>query len=110
MPSTNSRPSARELVGGRWAISLRGWLIFSALLFILGPLGIKSQLDVSVQTVAVIVGTGWLAMSVLYLAAHLTVFRNRHTAPRHVAWIIGLGVVVGAARDCQRTRGRRSAP
>ena len=98
MPSTNSRPSARELLGGRWAISLRGWLIFSALLFIPGPLGIKSQLGVSVQTIAVIVGTGWLAMSVLYLAAHLTVFRNRRTAPRHVAWIIGLGVVVGAAR------------
>ena len=98
MPSTSSRPSARELLGGRWAISLRGWLIFSALLLIAGPPGIKSQLDVPVETIVVIAVAGWLAMSALYLAGHLTIFRNRRTVPRNVAWVIGLGVVVGAAR------------
>ncbi|MGI9187133.1 MAG: sensor histidine kinase [Gaiellales bacterium] len=98
MPTTSSRPSARELLGGRWAISFRGWLIFSALLLIIGPPGVKSQLDLPVQTIAVIALTGWLTMSVLYLTAHLTVFRNRRTAPRSVAWVIALGVVVGAAR------------
>ena len=98
MPTTSSRPSARELLGGRWAISLRGWLIFSALLLVIGPPGIKTQLDVPVQTIAVIALAGWLAMSVLYLAGHLTIFRNRRTAPRHVAWVIAFGVAVGAAR------------
>ena len=98
MPSTNSRPSTRELVGGRWAVSLRGWLIFSALFLVLGPPGIKSQLDLPIQTIVAIALTGWLVMSVLYLAAHLTIFRNRRTAPVHVAWIIALGLVVGAAR------------
>jgi signal transduction histidine kinase len=98
VPTTSSRPSARELLGGRWAISLRGWLIFSALLLVIGPPAVKSQLDVPVQTIVVIALTGWLLMSVLHLAGHLTIFRNRRTAPRHVAWIIGLGVVVGVAR------------
>ena len=98
MPSTSSRPSARELLGGRWAISLRGWLIFSALILVIGPPAVKSQLDVPVQTIVVIALTGWLLMSVLHLAGHLTIFRNRRTAPRHVAWIIGLGVVAGVAR------------
>jgi succinate dehydrogenase hydrophobic anchor subunit len=36
VPTTSSRPSARELLGGRWAISLRGWLIFSALILVIG--------------------------------------------------------------------------
>jgi signal transduction histidine kinase len=98
VPTTSSRPSARELLGGRWAVSLRGWLIFSALLLIGGPPGIKSQLDMPVETIAVIAIAGWLAMSVLYLAGHLTIFRNRRTTPRHVAWVIAFGVAVGVAR------------
>ena len=69
MPNTSSRPSTRELVGGRWAISLRGWLILSAMMLIISPFGIKSQLDVSVQTIAVIAIAGWLAMSVATCSA-----------------------------------------
>ena len=98
MPTTDSRPSARELLGGRWAISLRGWLIFSALVLVVGTLGLRSQLDVPPPTIAVVALASWVVMSVLYLVAHLTVFRNRRTAPVHVAWLVVLGVVVGLAR------------
>ena len=97
MPTTDSRPSARELLGGRWAISLRGWLIVSALVLVIGA-NSRSQLDVPAPTIAVVALAGWVLMSVLYLAAHLTVFRNRRTAPVHVAWLVALGVLVGLAR------------
>jgi hypothetical protein len=86
-----------RVVPGLWFL-LIGWLIFSALILVIGPPAVKSQLDVPVQTIVVIALTGWLLMSVLHLAGHLTIFRNRRTAPRHVAWIIGLGVVAGVAR------------
>ncbi|MGI9187189.1 MAG: hypothetical protein ACR2J9_06665 [Gaiellales bacterium] len=98
MPTTSSRPSARELLGGRWAISLRGWLIFSALLLVVVPAGLKSQLDLSAQSIIVIALASWLTITVLYLGAGLTVFRRRHTAPVPVAWLIALGAVSGAAR------------
>jgi len=97
VPTTDSRPSARELLGGRWAISLRGWLIVSALVLVIGA-NSRSQLDVPAPTIAVVALAGWVLMSVLYLAAHLTVFRNRRTAPVHVAWLVALGVLVGLAR------------
>ena len=98
MPSTNSRPSTRELLGGRWAISLRGWLIISALMFTAGVLGLKAQLGLSTQATATITIASWLAMTLLYLGAGLTVFRNRRTAPVGVAWLMLLGVCVGVAR------------
>ena len=98
VPSTGNRPSARDLLGGRWAISLRGWLIFSALVLVIGPLGLRAQLKVPTQTIVVVAIAGWLLMTLLYAAAHLTVFRNRRTAPVHVAWLMALGLAVGVAR------------
>lgn len=98
MPRTGSRPSARELLGGRWAISLRGWLIFSALQLFPGSLGLKAQLGLTLHATVVISLASWLAMTALYAGAGLTVFRHRRTEPRHVAWLIALGVVIAVAR------------
>ena len=97
MPSTSSRPSARELLGGRWAISLRGWLIFSVVLA-LGSLTLKVQLGLPLRAVGLLTLLVWPVTTLLYAGAGLTVFRNRRTAPVNVAWLIVLGVTIAAAR------------
>ena len=99
MPSTSSRPSTRELLGGRWAISLRTWLISTAMLLIGVPLGFKATLNLEPQTIALISVVDWLIFSALYLGAHLTVFRHRRTTPVHVAWLVVLGLLFGIARS-----------
>ena len=98
MPTARPRPSTRELLGGRWAVSLRGWLIFSALLLIGGPLGVLSQLEMPPRAVVTLTIASWFLASVLYLAADLTVFRQRRTRPVPVAWLIALGALAGMAR------------
>ena len=98
MPTARPRPSTRELLGGRWAISLRGWLIFSALLLIGGPLGVLSQLEMPPRAVVTLTLASWFLVSVLYLAADLTVFRQRRTRPVPVAWLIAVGASAGLAR------------
>ncbi len=98
MPTARPRPSTRELLGGRWAVSLRGWLILSALLLIGGPLGVLSQLEMPPRAVVTLTLASWLVISVLYLAADLTVFRQRRTRPVPVAWLIVLGASAGLAR------------
>ncbi len=97
MPSTSSRPSARELLGGRWAISLRGWLILSFVLAF-STLGLKAQLGISLPTLAVFTLAFWLLGMVMYLAAHLTVFRNRRTKSVHIAWLIAFAIGMGLMR------------
>jgi signal transduction histidine kinase len=91
-------PSARALLGGRWAVSLRGGLIFSALLLIGGSVGALSQLEMPPRAVVTLALISWLVISVLYLAADLTVFRQRRTRPVPVAWLIALGASAGLAR------------
>ena len=91
-------PSARALLGGRWAVSLRGGLIFSALLLIGGSVGALSQLEMPPRAVVTLALVSWLVISVLYLAADLTVFRQRRTRPVPVAWLIALGASAGLAR------------
>lgn len=98
MPTARPRPSTRELLGGRWAVSLRGWLIFSALLLIGGPLGVLSQLEMPPRAVVTLTLASFFLVSVLYVAADLTVFRQRRTRPAPVAWLIALGALAGMAR------------
>ena len=77
---------------------MRGWLIFSALLLIGGPLGVLSQLEMTPRAVVTLTIASWFLASVLYLAADLTVFRQRRTRPVPVAWLIALGALAGMAR------------
>jgi two-component system sensor histidine kinase DesK len=98
MLGTQPHPSARALLGGRWAVSLRGGLIFSALLLIGGSVGALSQLEMPPRAVVTLTLVSWLVISVLYLAADLTVFRQRRTRPVPVAWLIALGASAGLAR------------
>ena len=97
MLGTQPHPSARALLGGRWAVSLRGGLIFSALLLIGGSVGALSQLEMPPRAVVTLALVSWLVISVLYLAADLTVFRQRRTRPVPVAWLIALGASAGLA-------------
>ena len=98
MPATLSRPSTRELLGGRWAISLRGWVISSVLLLIAPLLSFRAlphttpgaQLEIGVAQ--------WALISVLMLVFHLTVFRRRRLAPVAIGVVIAFASVLGLAR------------
>lgn len=94
-------PSARERIGGRWAIS--GWLygITAALALLVSAL---SGLGATFLTIAPVhawwsplfqVAAVWLVIWV----ADLTVFRNRATHPVPVWWVCALGAVGGLARS-----------
>ena len=97
MPKTSSRPSARELLGGRWAISVRGWLILSVVT-VISAIGIQAQLGVSTPTAAAFTLAFWLLATAMFVAAHLTIFRNRRTKPVHIAWLIAFAISIGIMR------------
>lgn len=91
--------TVRELVGGRWAISLLAYAINAPLTLV----AIGSNADVSVPgarwwqwVVVAIVGYG--AFGLVLWVAHRTAFRDRSIAPVPVAAVIGLGGLAGAAR------------
>ena len=108
MPAAPSRPSARELLGGRWAISVRTWLIFSAATAAMPVFGIGlldhgslpgiGQITI-LQWVLIIHVATWILLSVIFLCAHLTVFRNRRSVPVAIGWVIGLPLLVSVARS-----------
>ena len=97
MPKTSSRPSARELLGGRWAISLRGWLILSVVT-VISAIGIQAQLNVSTPTAAAFTLAFWLLATAMFVAANLSIFRNRRTKPVHIAWLIAFAISIGVVR------------
>ena len=98
MPATRPRPSTRELLGGRWAISLRGWVIGSVLVLVAPLLSLRALPHLTAGELLEIVAAQWLAVSVLMLAAHLTVFRHRRNAPVAIGWVIAFAVVLGVGR------------
>ena len=89
----------RELVGGRWAISLLAYAINAPLTLA----AIGSNADASLpgalwwQWVAV-AAIGYAAFGIVLWLAHVTVFRDRATKPLPVAAVITLGGLAGVAR------------
>jgi len=98
MPATRQRPSRRELLGGRWAISLRGWLICSAVVLLLPILTFNAFLNVRPAVLAALILAQWLAVSIAYLGAHLTVLRHRRTTPASIGVVVAVAVTFGVVR------------
>ena len=98
MPATQPPPSTRDLLGGRWAISLRGWLIGSVLVLVAPLLSLRALPHTTPGELLQLVVAQWLMVSVLMLAGHLTVFRRRRIAPVAIGWVLGFAVVLGLGR------------
>ena len=98
MPATLSRPSTRELLGGRWAISLRGWVIGSVLVSITPVLSLRALPSMTPGALLQIILAQWFVISVITLAGHLTIFRHRRTATVAIGWVIAFAIVMGLGR------------
>jgi len=98
MLATQQRPSVHELLCGRWAVSLRGWLIFSSLILIVPFASFNALLNAPQTVVGALIVAQWLAASAIYLGAHLTVLRHRRTRPVSIAVVVGLAVLLGVTR------------
>jgi hypothetical protein len=102
MPSIRrAPPSARERIGGRWAISLQLAVVTAATIALASvvPLGgiVTSPFDRASATptaVAAQIAAVWLVL----LVAHLTLFRRRAERPVPAWWVFALGVVGSAVR------------
>ena len=89
-----TRASARALIGGRWAVSVQGWLIVvvAVAIFALaarsGPATNTAATDKLQLMLLGMTTTG----AVLGLA-HLTLFRNRATHPVPIWWVMAVGAI-----------------
>ena len=91
--------SLRERIGGRWAVSLRGYLIIAAVsipaFFFTEPSIAFSRLPQ--LTIVAVLGSAAIG-PVLWLA-NLTVLRGRRTVPAPVWAVVAVGVMSGVARS-----------
>jgi signal transduction histidine kinase len=97
---SNLPPSARERIGGRWALSLRGYAVLCALLVVGTALADVTALGSGEAPggTPLLVVTQWLLAGAVLLLAHLTLFRNRSVRPVPIWAVAVLGGVVTLAR------------
>ena len=86
-----------ERIGGRWAISLRGWAVISVILlvsltFSTPRVGVAMGFSLKVVGIAL---AGALLSGALLLLADRTLFRHRAERPVPVSWVVGLGLLLG---------------
>jgi signal transduction histidine kinase len=94
-------PTLRERLGGRWAISFKGWVVLTLIVLLSLPLGAQIS-DPSVERRAITFGLTlitMLAVGVVLAAANVTVFRNRATQPVPIWMVVGLGIVIGIVQS-----------
>ena len=98
--TTSPPPSARERIGGRWAISLRGYAVICVLIAVgteladataLGSGGAPGGPPLFIVAQCLLTG-------VVLLVGHFTVFRHRSITPVHIWVVVALGVVVALLR------------
>ena len=98
MPAAAPSPGTRELLGGRWAISLRGWLIGSALAVAPSAFNVRALLDASTGDLAWAIALMSIVSSAILLFANVTVFRHRRRSPVAIGWVLGLALLLGVSR------------
>ena len=98
MPAAAPSPGTRELLGGRWAISLRGWLIGSALAVAASAFNVRALLDASTGDLAWAIALMSIVSSAILLFANVTVFRHRRRSPVAIGWVLGLALLLGVSR------------
>jgi len=98
VPAAAPSPSTHALLGGRWAISLRGWLIGSVLAVAASTFILRALLDASPRDLAWAIVLMWIASSATLLCANVTVFRHRRRNPVAIGWVLGLVLLLGVSR------------
>lgn len=89
----------REHIGGRWAISLAGYLIIAPFTLITLVSDITSFPTENQWTLWVITAiVSYLGFGCVYLAANFTLFRNREIRPVPIGWVALLGAVASVVR------------
>ena len=93
-------PSARERIGGRWAISLRGYAVICVLLVVGTALADVTALGAGGAPggTPLFVVAQWLLAGAVLLLAHLTVFRCRSVRPMPIWAVAVLGGVLALVR------------
>ncbi len=84
------RPSAhtRALIGGRWAISVQGWLVTLAVAEV-AALTVRTSVGPAQKLGLMLLAM--LAAALVLLAANSTLFRHRATHPVPLWWVMALG-------------------
>ena len=99
---TRSRPSARELIGGRWAISRRAFALLCgaviATSLISPPLWFESPRGSDALDLTLLIVVQCLAAGVVLLVADRTLLRTRRMQPVRVGTVVGVGVLIAVAR------------
>lgn len=99
---TRSRPSARELIGGRWAISRRAFALLCgaviATSLISPPLWFESPRWSDALDLTLLIVVQCLAAGVVLLVADRTLLRTRRMQPVRVGTVVGVGVLIAVAR------------
>ncbi len=98
--TSHQPPSARERIGGRWAISLRGYAVLCVLLVVGVALADVTALGSGVAPggTPLFVVVQWLLAGAVLLLAHLTVFKHRSVRPVPIWAVVVLGGVLALAR------------
>ena len=91
------RPTLTERIGGRWAVSLRGWIVISAIMMVPQiAYGIATYRDAVDQVAIVgIVIAGVTSLGLVLLLADRTLLRQRRVTPVPIVTIVVLGVIAG---------------
>lgn len=94
-------PTLRDRLGGRWAISLRGWIVFVLITLATMPLSAQISDDSPTRrALAVLIAmTSSLCFGAVLLVADRTLFRNRAVQPVPIWWVVALAVVIGLVQS-----------
>jgi signal transduction histidine kinase len=90
-----------ERIGGRWAISLRGWAVMSAILIVsltFSTPQVGTEMGISTKLVGIAL-VGALLAGAMLLFVDRTLFRHRAERPVPVSWVVGLGLLLGLAQS-----------
>lgn len=94
-------PSLRDRIGGRWAISFRGWVVLTAVSLLSLPLGAQIS-DDSLTRRAIAFGitlVSALAFGAVFVVADKTAFRHRSTRPVPIWMVLVLGLTIGLVQS-----------
>lgn len=94
-------PSLRDRLGGRWAISLRGWVALTVITLVSLPLSAQIADDSPARRATALGLTlvSALAVGAVLAVANVTVFRRRATQPVPIWMVLMLGVVIGLVQS-----------
>jgi signal transduction histidine kinase len=91
----------RDRLGGRWAISLRGWIVMSVITLASLPLSAQISDDSPARRALTfgLVVISALTFGAVLAVANVTVFRNRATQPVPIWMVVVLGLTIGLTQS-----------